>query len=157
MRDFSQSESLTHILTGPNVMKILSALVGPNISPHYISITFVPLHFKCNYICHNLSGFTAWSTIRPSHTLSFNLMIATMKHYLISIVPVTRSHEYSLSWFILYLHITDDISSFPIIVMLAIMRSQTSLTKNELACVWWFFLLAKPLWSLGHGYNITYT
>ena len=35
-------------------------LVGPNISPHYISITLAPLHFKCNYICHNLSGFTAW-------------------------------------------------------------------------------------------------
>ena len=34
--------------------------MGPNISPHYISITFAPLHFKCNYICHNLSGFTAW-------------------------------------------------------------------------------------------------
>ena len=34
--------------------------MGPNISPHHISITFAPLHFKCNYICHNLSGFTAW-------------------------------------------------------------------------------------------------
>ena len=34
---------------------------GSKISPHYISITFAPLHFKCNYICHNLSGFTAWS------------------------------------------------------------------------------------------------
>ena len=37
-------------------------LVGPNISPHYISITLAPLHFKCNYICHNLCGFPA----RPS-------------------------------------------------------------------------------------------
>ena len=36
--------------------------MGPNIPPHYISITFAPLHFKCNYICHNLSGFTAWPT-----------------------------------------------------------------------------------------------
>ena len=33
--------------------------MGPNISTHYISITFASLHFKCNYICHNLSGFTA--------------------------------------------------------------------------------------------------
>ena len=31
--------------------------MGRNISPHYISITFAPLNFKCNYICHNLSGF----------------------------------------------------------------------------------------------------
>ena len=31
--------------------------VGPNIPPHYISITFAPLHFKCDYICYNLSGF----------------------------------------------------------------------------------------------------
>ena len=41
--------------------------MGPNISPHYISITFAPLHFKYNYICHNLSGFTAWSA--PRHYL----------------------------------------------------------------------------------------
>ena len=37
--------------------------MGPNIPPHYISITFAPLHFKCNYICHNLSGFTARSVM----------------------------------------------------------------------------------------------
>ena len=36
MRDFSQSESLTHISTGSNVMEMSSALVGPNVSPHYI-------------------------------------------------------------------------------------------------------------------------
>ena len=39
----------------------------PNISPHYISITFAPLHFKYNYICHNLRGFTTWSA--PRHYL----------------------------------------------------------------------------------------
>ena len=60
MSDFSQSESLTHTLTGPNVLEMSSALVGPKIWPHYISITFAPLYFKCNYICHNLSGFNAW-------------------------------------------------------------------------------------------------
>ena len=41
-------------------MEMWSELVGPNISPHYISISFSPLHFKCNYICHNRSGFAAW-------------------------------------------------------------------------------------------------
>ena len=46
MSYFSQSGSLTHILTGPNIMKMSSALVGPNISPYHISITFAPLHFK---------------------------------------------------------------------------------------------------------------
>ena len=60
MSDFSQSECLTFVLTGQNVMEMSSALVGPNTSPHYISITFAPLNFKCNYICRNLSGFTAW-------------------------------------------------------------------------------------------------
>ena len=39
--------------------------MAQNISLHYISITFAPLHFKCNYICHDLSGFTAWWA--PSH------------------------------------------------------------------------------------------
>ena len=33
-------------------------LAGPNIWPHYVSITLAPLHFKCNYICHNLCGLT---------------------------------------------------------------------------------------------------
>ena len=42
-------------------MEMQSALVGPNISSHYISITFAPLHFKCNNICHNRSGFTVGS------------------------------------------------------------------------------------------------
>ena len=36
----------------------VSHLVDPNNSLHYISITFALLHFKCNYICQNLSGFT---------------------------------------------------------------------------------------------------
>ena len=44
-------------------MEMKSALVGPNISPHYISIAFAPLHFKCNYICHNFSGFPSWSEL----------------------------------------------------------------------------------------------
>ena len=60
MSDFSQSESLTHILTGPNIMEMRSAFSGSKYSPHYISIIFAPLHFKCNYICHSLNGFTAW-------------------------------------------------------------------------------------------------
>ena len=59
MSVFSQSESLTHSLSVPNIMEMSSALVGPNISPRYISITFAPLHFRCNYICHNLSQLTA--------------------------------------------------------------------------------------------------
>ena len=59
MSDYSQSESLTHILKEPNAMEMSSALVGPNISPHYASITFAALQFRCNYIRHNLSGFTA--------------------------------------------------------------------------------------------------
>ena len=37
-------------------MQMYSALVGPDIPPHYISITFAPLLFKCDYVCHNLNG-----------------------------------------------------------------------------------------------------
>ena len=50
MDDFSQTESLTHILGGPNVMEMSSVLVDSHISPHNISITFPPSHFKHNYI-----------------------------------------------------------------------------------------------------------
>ena len=57
--DFNQSEFLTHILRGPNVMEMSSALRGPNISPYYTSITFAPLYSKCNYIRHTLIRFTA--------------------------------------------------------------------------------------------------
>ena len=71
MSDFSQSESLTHILTGPNVMEMSLVLVGSKVSSRYISITFAPFDFKYNYICHNLSGFTArsGSVIRMSFTM----------------------------------------------------------------------------------------
>ena len=81
MSDFSQSESLTHILTGPNSTEMSSTLVGPSISPHYISIKFVPLHFKCNYVCHNRRFTTSscqilqvgsgieWSATAPPHVL----------------------------------------------------------------------------------------
>ena len=30
-------------------MEMSKALVGPNISPYYISIAFAPLHFKCYF------------------------------------------------------------------------------------------------------------
>ena len=62
MSHFSQSESLTHILTEPNVMEMSSALVSPYISLHYIYITYATSDFNCNYnyICHNLSGFITW-------------------------------------------------------------------------------------------------
>ena len=50
MSDFSQSECLTHIFTGPNVMEMFSMLVGPNISPHYISITLP--HYISNVITY---------------------------------------------------------------------------------------------------------
>ena len=59
MSGFSQSKSLKHILTEANVTEMSSALVSPEISPRYISITSVPLHFKCDYIHHSLSEFTA--------------------------------------------------------------------------------------------------
>ena len=42
-------------------MKMSSMLVGPNNSPHYISKTLAPIQFKCDYICHNFSGFTVRS------------------------------------------------------------------------------------------------
>ena len=35
--------------------------MGPNISLDNISITFAPLHFKRNFVCQTLNGFTTWS------------------------------------------------------------------------------------------------
>ena len=58
--DFRHAKSLIQVLTESNIMEI-AALVCPNIAPHYTFIIFIPLHFKCNYICHNLSGFIAIS------------------------------------------------------------------------------------------------
>ena len=52
-----------------------------NISPHYISITFFPLHFKCNYICHNLSGFTARSRLPVDETPGLILHIYATSHW----------------------------------------------------------------------------
>ena len=54
--------------------------MDPNISPHYISITFAPLHYKCGYICHNLSGFTVWS----SFSCMNNIIWGIMKPWIIS-------------------------------------------------------------------------
>ena len=57
----SANQNLRHILTGPKVMNITSTSVGPNISPNNIYITFALLHFKRNFVCQTLNGFTTWS------------------------------------------------------------------------------------------------
>ena len=87
MGDFNQSEYLPHILTGPNVLEMSAASVGPNLSLHYISITFAPLHIILNYICHNLSGFSAWSAkkrdtflhIHPTSLTHWSLEVMSVK------------------------------------------------------------------------------
>ena len=56
------------------MMGMSSALMGPNISPHYISITFAPLHFKCKHICRNLSGLTARAPLSTDTLLNIQIV-----------------------------------------------------------------------------------
>ena len=76
-------------------MEMSSALVGPKVSPRYISITFASLDFKCNYICHNLSGFTVRTQIACSPELDcFTLLLARhLADVSCFIVPNKLSHN----------------------------------------------------------------
>ena len=69
-------------------------LVGPNISPHYISITLAKLHFKCNYICHNLSGFTTWQVNGMYFFFIYIYFDLLLLHVVVIIVAI-RVEEYS--------------------------------------------------------------
>ena len=76
-------------------MEMSSALVGPNISHHYISITIAPLNFKCNYICHNLSGFTALGLNVGALTTSWKIFCLTCKLVTKVLLP-SIEREFSL-------------------------------------------------------------
>ena len=150
MSDFSQSESLD---TYSNRAKCngndssVSCISGSKYftSSHFHYICPI-IHFKCDYICHNLTGFTAWKEKRIPNTNGLYLEWSTVhphdprgpqgtvlgpSFFLCKMVSIARS---GCSQRILWYQVYRKISNFE--DLLALQRNLGALEVSEVLEKW---------------------